>query len=190
MLVCPTCGGHFEARIAPWKGHATSTSARPGGGSRASAATRSRSRSRTRMTRCLMLSRGRRSARRFIDDLLRLVDTTPDPTAHLQAERDRLAGEIENLVKSVAKGMPAETIAPVVREYQQRSPGSTSSCARRARRRRTSHAPRGVGAAAEAWKAELRAEPKVARMLLRRLVGPISVGCHRRERRGSSGRRA
>ena len=21
MLVCPTCGGHFEARIAPWKGH-------------------------------------------------------------------------------------------------------------------------------------------------------------------------
>jgi hypothetical protein len=52
---------------------------------------------------------------RFIEELLALVDTTPDPTAHLEAKRQRLVGEIDNLVKSVAKGMPAETIAPVVK---------------------------------------------------------------------------
>jgi hypothetical protein len=41
---------------------------------------------------------------RFIEELLSLVDATPDPTAQLQAERDQLTREIDNLVKSVAKG--------------------------------------------------------------------------------------
>ena len=41
---------------------------------------------------------------RFLEELLALVDTTPDPTEQLVAERERLQREIANLVQSVAKG--------------------------------------------------------------------------------------
>jgi hypothetical protein len=42
---------------------------------------------------------------RLIDDLLTLVDTTPDPTAHQRAERDRLQREIDTLTRSVGGGV-------------------------------------------------------------------------------------
>ena len=115
LLVCPTCGGHFEARIAPWKGHAnvylcstrrrkpgvcTNTLALPIGETDDAV---------------LGIVEGEVLGTRFIEELIALVDTSPDPTAGLQRERQRLAQEIENLVTSVAKGMPAQAIAPVVR---------------------------------------------------------------------------
>jgi hypothetical protein len=49
---------------------------------------------------------------KLIDDLLKLMDLTPDSTQQPIAQRDRLTGEIGNLVKSVPKGMPAETVTP------------------------------------------------------------------------------
>jgi len=46
------------------------------------------------------------------------VESAPDEGERRVAERDRLRGEVTNLVRSVAKGMPADAIAPVVKEYE------------------------------------------------------------------------
>jgi hypothetical protein len=99
-----------------------------------------------------------------------------DEGARLAAERDRLRGEIDNLVRSVAKGMPAETIAPVVREYEAEVAKLEVALAR----------PRPVPidrerlrAALEQrtreWRTALGAEPEVARVMLRKLIGPITL---------------
>lgn len=102
MLICPPCGGHFEARIAPWKGLANvyicSTRRRkPGVCTNALALPIAET-----DDDVLGIVEGEVLGTRFLEELLSLVDNTPDPTAQLQAERDRLAGEIDNLVKSVA----------------------------------------------------------------------------------------
>ena len=49
---------------------------------------------------------------RYIDELLALVDNAPDTTAHLAGERNRLQREMDNLVESIAAGVPAATVAP------------------------------------------------------------------------------
>ena len=76
----------------------------------------------------LGLVEGEVSGTRFIAELIALVDTTPDPTAGLRAERQRLTQEIENLVTSVAKGMPAQAIArpsaPINRRSRDRRPAA------------------------------------------------------------------
>jgi hypothetical protein len=105
-----------------------------------------------------------------------LVDTTPDPAAAAAAERTRLLRQIANLVESVAKGMPADSIAPVVKQYQAEvakldvllrsaKPAPPNLDQLRAALERR---------AAE-WRATLRDEPIVARRLLRRLVGPLTL---------------
>jgi hypothetical protein len=66
----------------------------------------------------LDLAEGEALGGKFIAELLALVDTTPDPTAAAAAERTRLLEQITNLAESVAKGMPADTIAAVVKQYQ------------------------------------------------------------------------
>jgi hypothetical protein len=45
---------------------------------------------------------------RFIRELLALVDTAPDETAWLVAERDRLQTQVDRLVMSIASGVPGD----------------------------------------------------------------------------------
>jgi site-specific DNA recombinase len=177
MLVCPTCGGHFEARKWPWKGNP---------GDVYMCATRRRKPGVCTNTLTLPITEtdatvlsiieGEVLGPRVISDLLALVDTTPDPTGHLVAERDRLAREISNLMDLAANGIPADTIAPKIRERQ-------TTLARVETQLRTPRpaAPdleklrAALEQRAEAWKADLRAEPKIARLVLRRIVGPLTL---------------
>ncbi len=173
LLVCPTCGGHFEAFKSPWTAVYV-------------CATRRRKPGTCMNTLALPITdtddavldmvEGEALGGRFISELLTLVDTTPDPTAAAAIEQTRLLGQIANLVESVAKGMPAETIAPVVKQYQAevakldvllRTP---KPAAPNLERLRAALEQRAVE-----WRAMLRAEPTVARHLLRRLVGPLTL---------------
>ena len=95
------------------------------------------------------------------------------PVARLTADRDRLCGEVENLVGSIAAGVPADTVAPAIRERE-------VEIARLEVRIRTPREQPNIEKLrdaltqrAAAWKATLRSEPKVARLLLRRLIGPL-----------------
>jgi len=49
--------------------------------------------------------------------------------------------------------------------------------------------PREALQRSEQWQANLRSEPKVARLLLRRLVGPLTLGEPSRQQNGLSGKR-
>ena len=56
----------------------------------------------------------------FIEELLAMVDQGHvENTSQLAAERERLRGEVENLVRSIAAGVPPETIAPSIRRAEQ-----------------------------------------------------------------------
>ena len=75
-----------------------------------------------------------------------------------------------------ASGVPADTIAPKIRERQSalarveaqlRIPRQAAPNIEKLRAALTQRA--------EEWRADLRAEPKVARLLLRRLVGPLTL---------------
>jgi hypothetical protein len=113
----------------------------------------------------------------FIEEPLALVDKgEADNTALLTADRERLQREVSNLMDLVANGIPADTVAPKIRERE-------SSIARLDTILRTPRqAPPNIDRLRDAlqqrasqWKAELRAEPHVARLLLRRLVGPLTL---------------
>jgi len=54
----------------------------------------------------------------IIDRLLSLVENAPDETTYLTSTRGRLRKEIDNLVNSIALGIPAERIAPQVKERE------------------------------------------------------------------------
>lgn len=117
-------------------------------------------------------------SRKFIEELLALVDQgETDDTARLSAGRDRLRGEVENLVRSIAAAVPAaDTVGPAIGERE----------AEIARFEVRLRAPRRIAPnieklrdaltqRAQEWRATLRAEPKVARLLLRRLVEPLTL---------------
>ena len=99
-----------------------------------------------------------------------------DKTTLLATDRDRLQKEISNLLDLAASGVAAETIAPKVKERQ------LQLAKIEAQLRVPRQAPPNIEKLraaleqrAEQWKADLRAEPKVARLLLRRLVGPLTL---------------
>ena len=84
--------------------------------------------------------------------------------------------EIDNPVASLAAGVPADTIAPAIRartaalaqlETALATPPPAKVNLDRLRTVLTDQA--------EAWTAELREEPKIARLLVRRLVGPMTL---------------
>ena len=112
----------------------------------------------------------------FIKELLSLVKDAPDETTWMTAERDRLQVEHDRLIASIAAGVPADSVAGLVQEKAE----AITRLARKLsipRPKRLDHER--LRAALEKrsaeWKRDLRAEPTVARMVLRRLVGPLTL---------------
>ncbi len=176
MLVCPVCGAHFEARMAPWMGirggvYICSTRRRKPGVCRNTLALPIAD------TDNAVLSEieGEVLGTRVIGELLALVDTgVADETDHLTNERDRLRTEVERLVASIAAGVPPDSVAPLIRKNE-------AEIAKLEVRLRTPRpeAPNldRLRAALEqrtaSWRADLRAEPRVARLVVRRLLSPL-----------------
>ena len=136
---------------------------------------------------------GRRSTRDgLIEELLALVDKgDSDNTAQLTAELERLRKEVSNLLDLAASGVSRETLAPKIREREAQIEKLDVTV--RMPRQQPPNIEKlrvALQQRAEEWKAELRAEPKVARLLLRRLVGPMPCGTVRCPRlNGLSGKR-
>src|SRR5262249_50822178 len=112
-----------------------------------------------------------------IEDLLRLVDVGAGALHDgLTADKDRLRRGVDRLVASIAAGVPPQTVAPLIRQKE-------SEMARLEVRLRT---PRpevpdlkklraALRQRSKEWQSDLRSEPRVARMVLRRLVGPLTL---------------
>jgi len=106
-----------------------------------------------------------------------LVDRgTADDSTRLAADRDRLRTEGDRLIGSIAAGVPADTVAPASKERQ------AEIAKLEVRLRTPRQAPPNIErlrAALEQraaqWKADQGAEPKVVRLLLRRLIGPLTL---------------
>jgi hypothetical protein len=190
MLICPQCRGHFEARKYPWNPSPETAKrlpkhARVGHpGQVYICSTRRRKPGVCTNTLALPIDdtddtvlsivEGEVLGSDYIRELLSLVDTSPDETPRLKAERDRLQAEVDNLVKSIAAGVPPETVAPSILERQEAIRKvdirlSMPTVTRRDHERLKA----ALEQRAKEWKRELRSEPRVARLLLRRLVGPI-----------------
>lgn len=176
LLVCPTCGGHFEARMAPWQGikggvYICSTRRRKPG---VCANTLALPIAETEDA-VLSMVEGEMFERRVIDDLLRLVDTgAAELATHLAQQRGRLQDEIQRLLDSVAAGIPASTVAPAIKTREAELSRVNVQLAKP--RPAPPDLPRlraALEQRAEQWKADLRAEPKVAQAVLRRVIGPI-----------------
>lgn len=115
---------------------------------------------------------------RFIEELLVMVDQgESDNIAHLTRERDRLRGEITNFVGCIATGKAGapDAIAQAIRdrelevarlEMRLRSPRQAPNIER---------LREALTLRAAEWRVTLRSEPKVARLLLRRLIGPLEL---------------
>ena len=170
LLVCPTCGGHFEGLKYPKQVYVCATRRRKPGTCPHTLA--------LPMAFAddivLDMVEGDILGTQFIEELLALVDQgESDNVARLTADRDRLRGEVENLVGSIAAGVPADTVAPGIRERE-------LAIARLEVRLRTPREQPNIEKLRDAltqraaeWKATLRSEPKVARLLLRQLIGPL-----------------
>jgi DNA invertase Pin-like site-specific DNA recombinase len=192
MLLCPQCGGHFEARKNPWKPSAKTAALLPpncrGGHPDHVYICSTRRRKPGVCTNTLALPidetddtvlsvvEGELLETDFIRELLSLVEHAPDETAWLTAERDRLQKEVDRLVAAIAAGVPPESVAPLVRTNQ-------TEIAKLDVRLRMPRVPRldherlraALEQRAEQWKADLRREPAIARLMLRRLVGPLTL---------------
>lgn len=98
-------------------------------------------------------------------------------SAHLTAERERLQAEIANVVQSIAAGVPPGTVAPAIKEREMEI--ARLDVALRRPRREPPNIERlrdALQQRAQQWRADLlRREPKIARLVLRRLVGPLTL---------------
>jgi DNA invertase Pin-like site-specific DNA recombinase len=170
MLICPQCGGHFEALKYPREEYACATRRRKPGTC-------------TNPLKLpiafaddvvLTMVEGEILGTKFIEELLSLVEQGErDDTTRLTADRDRLRGEVERLVRLVADGLASDNVASAIRERE-------AEIARLEVRLRTQRPAPNIVRLRDAltqraaeWKVTLREEPKVARLLLRRLIGPL-----------------
>ena len=193
MLLCPSCGGHFEGRKYPWKPSPKTAESLPpscrGGhsGHVYICSTRRRKPGVCNNTLALPIDatddtvldtiEGEVLGTRFIRELLALVDRGEvDHSEQLTADRDRLRAEVDRLVGSIAAGVPADTVAPAIRareadmaklEVQLRAPRRVPPDMARVKA--------ALEQRAKQWKKDLRAEPRIARLVLRRLVGPLTL---------------
>jgi len=176
MLVCPTCGANFEMVKSPWK---------PGGEYICS--TRRRKPGVCSNTLALPMAQTDDIVLSVveaialdpdtIEELLSLVDKGEvDQTDRLTADRDRLQQEIANLVSSIAAGVPATTVAPAIKireseiaklERQLNAPRPMAPNIEKLRAAMTHRAAE--------WTRDLRGDTSIARMVLRRLIGPLTL---------------
>ncbi len=111
---------------------------------------------------------------KFIEELLAMVDQGVfDNVARLTTDRDRLRGEVENLVRSIAAGVPPETVASGIRERELEISRLESRIRTPRQQPQIEKLRDALTQRAAEWRATLRSEPKVARLLLRRLIGPL-----------------
>lgn len=176
MLICPQCGGHFEARKYPWKGHpphvyiCSTRRRKPGVCTNTLALPIAETDDDT-----LSVVEDEILAPQFIDQLLSLLDSSGDDVAALTRERERLSQEVKRLVNSIAEGVPVDTVASAIRD-RERAARLLEVRLRAPRRAPNVERLRAVlEQRADEWKAELRAEPKVDRLALRPLVGPLTL---------------
>lgn len=178
LLLCPTCGGHFEAVSAPWKG-ATPVYV---------CATRRRKPGVCTNTLALPIAdtdnavldvvEGEALGTRFIEELLALVDRgEADNTAQLTAERERLQRELKNLSESIALGTITNEEAAASIQPRRAELARIETKLRQPRpvQPKIDELRAALEQRAVAWRETLRAEPKVARLLLRRLIGPLTM---------------
>ncbi|MDO8677166.1 MAG: recombinase family protein [Acidobacteriota bacterium] len=176
MLVCPQCGGHFEARKHPWHDQ-------PGEVYTCSTRRRKPGMCDNMMAlpigetddQILSIIDGQVLCPSVIEELLLLVDRgEADDSARLTADRQRLCKEISRFVDSIAEGKPPAAITAAINERE-------AEVARLDVKLRTPRPARpnidklrqALTLRAKQWKADLRAEPQVARLLVRRLMGPL-----------------
>lgn len=124
----------------------------------------------------LELIEGEILGERYINELLAMVDQgESDNVARLNADRARLRGEIENLVSSIAVGVPADTVAPGIRQRELEISRIEARLRAPKQQPNIERLRDALTQRAEEWKQTLRTEPRVARLLLRRLIGPIEL---------------
>lgn len=172
MLLCQTCGAHFEGR--KWGRVYVCATRRRKPGACSNTLTLPIDDTDDKI---LSVIEGEILGTRYIDQLLSLLGDGPvDDGARLTAERDRLRAEVQHLVESIAAGVPADSVAPAIRdreaeiarlEVQIRQPRPVPIDRERLRA--------ALEQRAAAWRADLRAEPQIARLVLRRLIGPLEM---------------
>ena len=175
MLICPTCGGHFEALQSGGSGgvYLCATRRRKPG---VCSNTLTLPMLKTDATVLEMIESEILTAE-FVEELLLSVDRgESDESAQWTADRDRLRAEVDRLVGSIAAGVPADTVAKPIRERQTAISGLDARLAaprpdrpdiealRLALTRRTTE-----------WKLKLQKEVSVARQIVRKIVGPLEL---------------
>lgn len=180
MLICAECGGHFEALKSPWSTpeegdgvYVCSTRRRKPGVCSSKLALPIRESDDV----VLSVIEGEVLGTRYIEELLALVEQAPpDETSQLEADRDRLRAEIDNMVRSIAAGVPPQSLAPVIREKEKAIANIEAKLRVPAPVRPNVEQLRAaLEQRAETWRQDLRKEPKMARALLRRLIGPLEM---------------
>jgi site-specific DNA recombinase len=171
MLVCPVCQGHFEVLRKDRLVYVCSTRRRKPGTCTNGVVLPMVDTDET----VLDMVDGEVLGQSFIDELLMLVDKgEADDSARLLAERDRLQTEMNNLLDLAASGVSASTLAPKIKERetvlaqldkQLRAPRQAPVNVAQLRDALTQRA--------DQWRADLRGAPDVARLVLRRLIGPL-----------------
>ena len=176
MLICPTCGGHFEARKAPWKGnpgdvYICSTRRRKPG-----LCTNGLALPIARADNMLLAAiEGELLNTRTVEELLALVVDAPDETgaptrgADPSDDGDQAAGRLHRrgCSRQVRRRSHREKESELSRvETKLRAPRQATD------RDRLRDA---LLQKVETWRADLRKEPKIARLVLRRLVGPFTL---------------
>lgn len=181
MLKCPTCGRHFEARHNRKKGVALymcSTRRRmPGMCSNDFSLPIEDA-----DDDVLNIVEGQLLEPQIIEEVLKLVDDSVDKTTYVQSNRDRLQEEVNNLVDSIAKKFiaPEDAGAQIQRRKEEIARLDAELRKPRPPRVQRERLRAALEQRIASWKAELRAEPRIARIVLRRLIGPLTLhGEHR-----------
>ena len=183
MLVCAECGANFEARVAPWKGlsnvYICSTRRRKPGVCSSTLALPIVETDNAVLQEVIDEALGTS----YVEELLKMIETVPDETGRLTAERDRLRKELNNLGEAIALLGSGDGLMQKVKERQAELVKVEAKLRRPRPERPNVDAVRSalLHRAGE-WRDVLRStvdektgEPKLARLLLRRMLGSLTL---------------